>query len=90
MCKKTHFLLQYLRNELILSAGSHSISSELFYTVTDSVIFPIDVFFRCEMSDHVESVSSDLEGLKDLLAGSNYFDPNLLLGVHFYWFLNAL
>lgn len=35
----------------------------------------------CEMSDHVESVSSDLEGLKDLLAGSNYFDPNLLLGM---------
>lgn len=35
----------------------------------------------CEMSDHVESVSSDLEGLKDLLAGSNYFDPNLLLGL---------
>lgn len=34
-----------------------------------------------EMSDHVESVSSDLEGLKDLLAGSNYFDPNLLLGM---------
>lgn len=34
-----------------------------------------------EMSDHVESVSSDLEGLKDLLAGSNYFDPNLLLGL---------
>lgn len=42
------------------------------------------------MSDHVESVSSDLEGLKDLLAGSNYFDPNLLLGVHFYRFFNAL
>lgn len=35
----------------------------------------------CEMSDHVESVSSDLEGLKDLLAGSNYFDPNMLLGL---------
>lgn len=34
-----------------------------------------------DMSDHVESVSSDLEGLKDLLAGSNYFDPNLLLGL---------
>lgn len=34
-----------------------------------------------DMSDHVESVSSDLEGLKDLLAGSNYFDPNLLLGM---------
>nr|QPF30639.1 heat shock transcript factor 1d [Crassostrea angulata] len=34
-----------------------------------------------EMSDHVESVSSDLEGLKDLLAGSNYFDPNMLLGL---------
>lgn len=34
-----------------------------------------------EMSDHVESVSSDLEGLKDLLAGSNYFDSNMLLGM---------
>lgn len=34
-----------------------------------------------EMSDHVESVSSDLEGLKDLLSGSNYFDTNMLLGL---------
>lgn len=42
------------------------------------------------MSDHVESVSSDLEGLKDLLSGSNYFDTNMLLGVCFYWFMNAL
>nr|XP_022340869.1 heat shock factor protein-like [Crassostrea virginica] len=34
-----------------------------------------------EMSDHVESVSSDLEGLKDLLTGSSYFDSNLLMGL---------
>ncbi|XP_062569024.1 heat shock factor protein-like isoform X2 [Saccostrea cucullata] len=34
-----------------------------------------------EMSDHVDSVSSDLEGLKDFLAGSNYFDQNLLQGL---------
>lgn len=34
-----------------------------------------------EMTDHVESVSSDLEVLKDLLSGSNYFDTNMLLGL---------
>ncbi|XP_061163214.1 heat shock factor protein-like isoform X2 [Saccostrea echinata] len=34
-----------------------------------------------EMSDHVDSVSSDLEGLKDFLTGSNYFDQNLLQGL---------
>lgn len=34
-----------------------------------------------EMTDHVESVSSDLEVLKDLLSGSNYFDTNMLLGM---------
>ncbi|XP_048757647.2 heat shock factor protein-like isoform X2 [Ostrea edulis] len=34
-----------------------------------------------EMSDHVDSVNSDIEGLKDLLSGSNYFDPSMLLGL---------
>lgn len=42
------------------------------------------------MFDYVEFVSFDLEGLKDLLVGFNYFDFNMLLGVYFYWFLNVL